>query len=172
MVIKRPELGYSRKYLDFGSGFYLTNLRNQAVYWAKRVCIEKGGNPCVSMYELDTNDLTGHTFKGISKPWIDCILANRVNLDSIDKSMRRNLISTLRKYAKLDYIEGEVADDIVYSAIMVFCEMLIDARSQRAIDLVYELFATRIRYKNKNHQICLRTNLALSKLKWLKGVRL
>ena len=34
-----PLTGVGRKELDFGPGFYVTNLREQAERWARRVCV-------------------------------------------------------------------------------------------------------------------------------------
>ena len=34
--VLRPDTLHSRKYLDFGSGFYVTTLRQQAVNYAER----------------------------------------------------------------------------------------------------------------------------------------
>lgn len=33
-VIKSPDVKFSKKYLDFGRGFYLTTYENQAKKWA------------------------------------------------------------------------------------------------------------------------------------------
>lgn len=35
-IIKNPDVKFSKKYLDFGSGFYLTSFENQAKKWAIR----------------------------------------------------------------------------------------------------------------------------------------
>ena len=34
--VDRPDLSFSRKTLDFGAGFYVTPVREQAISWAKR----------------------------------------------------------------------------------------------------------------------------------------
>ena len=36
MVVENPDTLHSRKYLDFGRGFYLTSLYEQAVKYAQR----------------------------------------------------------------------------------------------------------------------------------------
>lgn len=35
-VIKNPDIAHSKKYLDFGKGFYLTSYKSQAEKWALR----------------------------------------------------------------------------------------------------------------------------------------
>ena len=36
VIVERPDTQHSRKYLDFGRGFYLTSLHEQAVRYAQR----------------------------------------------------------------------------------------------------------------------------------------
>lgn len=40
-IIKRPDVLHSKKYLDFGKGFYITMYENQAKKWAVRKGIER-----------------------------------------------------------------------------------------------------------------------------------
>ena len=35
-IIKKPDVIHSKKYLDFGMGFYITSFENQAEKWAVR----------------------------------------------------------------------------------------------------------------------------------------
>ena len=35
-IIEKPDVIHSKKYLDFGKGFYLTSFENQARKWAAR----------------------------------------------------------------------------------------------------------------------------------------
>ena len=51
-VIQSPNIVYSRERLDFGKGFYLTNICDQARSWALRFRYRKC--PCiVNVFELD-----------------------------------------------------------------------------------------------------------------------
>ena len=36
LIVETPLVGVGRKNLDFGEGFYLTNIRQQAIDWAQR----------------------------------------------------------------------------------------------------------------------------------------
>ena len=36
MEVKQPDVNHSKKYLDFGEGFYVTIYEEQAKKWAKR----------------------------------------------------------------------------------------------------------------------------------------
>lgn len=35
-VIQHPDVKHSYRYLDFGTGFYVTTIREQAIRWAQR----------------------------------------------------------------------------------------------------------------------------------------
>ena len=50
--ITRPETRYSRDYLDFGKGFYLTTLKDQAEKYATRF-LRRGQDAWLNVYELD-----------------------------------------------------------------------------------------------------------------------
>lgn len=43
-IVKEPSISYSKNYLDFGKGFYITTFQNQAEKWAKRKASRYGGN--------------------------------------------------------------------------------------------------------------------------------
>ncbi|MCQ2595891.1 MAG: DUF3990 domain-containing protein [Treponemataceae bacterium] len=51
-ILEKPDVRFSKKYLDFGKGFYLTTFQNQAEKWALRKTIRFGGEPYVNIYEL------------------------------------------------------------------------------------------------------------------------
>ena len=51
--IPSPLTGVGRRELDFGPGFYVTSLRDQAERWARRVCVIRAvDTPTLSIYEL------------------------------------------------------------------------------------------------------------------------
>lgn len=55
IAVSSPLVGLGRKKVDFGQGFYLTNLHEQAKAWAATIAERKGRNtrPVVSAYTLD-----------------------------------------------------------------------------------------------------------------------
>lgn len=55
IAVPSPLVGLGRKKVDFGQGFYLTNLHDQAKAWAETIAERKGRNtkPIVSAYKLD-----------------------------------------------------------------------------------------------------------------------
>ncbi len=79
--IREPRLNYSRKSLDFGSGFYMTSDIEQASAWASRVARVRGtGTPIVNIYE--TNELWSSLktlrFEKADRRWLDFVTANRI----------------------------------------------------------------------------------------------
>lgn len=52
--IPHPDIKFSRNHLDFGKGFYLTTLKQQAINYGQRF-LRKGDNAIMNVYELDNN---------------------------------------------------------------------------------------------------------------------
>ena len=70
------------KYKDFGQGFYTTHLREQAVYWSKRITARLGGIPTVTEFEFDmdsafTDGLNIKIFDIPDREWALFVMANR-----------------------------------------------------------------------------------------------
>ena len=58
VIIKEPDLSFSKGRRDFGKGFYLTSSLEQAVKWAKRnMRINNLDKGYVSIYEFDEKAL-------------------------------------------------------------------------------------------------------------------
>ena len=51
-IIKNPDVVHSKKYLDFGRGFYITTFENQAKKWAVRKGMRQKKTAIVNVYEL------------------------------------------------------------------------------------------------------------------------
>ena len=53
LEIRKPDVIHSKKYLDFGRGFYVTSFPNQAERWAVRKSMRSGkGKPIVNVYDF------------------------------------------------------------------------------------------------------------------------
>ena len=64
LCVENPLVGVCRDNLDFGKGFYLTDICEQAISWAKRVAIiYNKPNAYLNKYELDYE-----TIKELDKP--------------------------------------------------------------------------------------------------------
>ena len=51
-IIKNPDVLHSKKYLDFGTGFYLTTFENQAKKWAVRKGMRQEKAAIVILFRL------------------------------------------------------------------------------------------------------------------------
>ena len=74
-VVQHPDVIHTCRNLDFGKGFYVTTVREQAVRWAKRKADFAGGTPVVNCYEWNT-DLVGLSSKNFGEDldsWIDFV---------------------------------------------------------------------------------------------------
>lgn len=79
--VREPRLLKRQRELDFGKGFYTTSDLDQAVRWAKRTVLRlKKGSPCVTVYEIDDEELTRLRILRFQKPdadWLRFVVANR-----------------------------------------------------------------------------------------------
>ena len=52
-IIEAPLNHVGRPRLDFGQGFYVTDLKNQAIKWAKTIAEKRAAQPLLNIYTLD-----------------------------------------------------------------------------------------------------------------------
>ena len=76
------DLTMSNRFKDFGRGFYLTDIRQQAVELAKKRVERDGGIPIVQEYEFDESLLDEFTiklkrFEAPTIEWAEFIYKNR-----------------------------------------------------------------------------------------------
>ena len=80
--IHEIRLSEGKKYKDFGQGFYTTHIKEQAVYWSRRIAERFGGVPVVTEFEFDLQSAVsaGLKVKQFEKPdreWALFVMANR-----------------------------------------------------------------------------------------------
>ena len=131
-VIACPDITHSKKYLDFGKGFYLTTFEEQAKKWARRKALRQGKTAIVNEYVLldDLSDYQVLSFGNENEQWLDFVCACR-NGKEINK--------------KFDIIIGNVANDDVFKTVDMYFRGLWD--KQKVLD--------ELRYYKKNDQICI-----------------
>ena len=80
-AISRPLCGVGRKNLDFGPGFYMTDVYDQAVMWASRRASERQAPAILNVYLLDREnmfkDARIRIFEQYDKDWLNFIVACR-----------------------------------------------------------------------------------------------
>ena len=131
-IIKNPDVKFSKKYLDFGSGFYLTSFENQAKKWAIRKGMRQNKSGIVNVYELKDNwkDYKVLSFEEENEKWLDFVCACRKG-------------ETLNK--DYDIVVGNVADDDVFKTVDMYFRGLWDKK--RVLE--------ELRYYKMNDQICI-----------------
>ena len=131
VVVEHPDVKHSRPNLDFGRGFYLTAMYDQAVRYAAR--FTRRGKPAfISEYELD-DDLAGYVvkrFEGYDEEWLDYVAVCR-NGDTPEQ--------------QYDAVEGGIANDKVFNTVDLYFAGVIS--KQEALG--------RLKYEKPNHQICI-----------------
>lgn len=109
--IKSINLAMCRPYKDFGRGFYLTEIKDQALKMAKRVAKIYGGQPIVNIYEISDDfieDMTLNIRRFTDTPseeWARFVMNNRSRSFTNFSSLECNLDN------KYDIVIGPVADD-------------------------------------------------------------
>lgn len=115
-VIEQIDLSKCKPYKDFGQGFYLTEIKEQAKLMARRTSAIYGGEPIVSEFEFDEtalNILSVKMFEEPSEEWALFVMANR---------NRKNMQPT----HCFDIVIGPVADDTIATLFRNFDDGIID----------------------------------------------
>lgn len=116
MVIEQIDLSKCKPYKDFGQGFYLTEIKEQAEQMARRASAIYGGEPVVTEFEFDETALNTLSVKIYQEPceeWALFVMANR---------SRNNAQPTHR----FDIVIGPVADDTIATLFRNFDDGIID----------------------------------------------
>ena len=116
MVIEQIDLSKCKPYKDFGQGFYLTEIKEQAEQMARRTSAIYGGEPVVTEFEFDETALNTLSVKIYQEPceeWALFVMANR---------SRNNAQPTHR----FDIVIGPVADDTIATLFRNFDDGIID----------------------------------------------
>lgn len=109
VVVDKPEIRVSNRFLDFGYGFYTTMNKEQAIKWTDKQKNRNGASVGhISMYEFDKAKaeakLSIICFENADNAWLNFISANRKG-QCIDD---------------YDIVIGPVADDGVYEVVRLY----------------------------------------------------
>ena len=107
IIVEKPDIQHSVKRLDFGKGFYVTTVFEQAKRWAKRKAAFRDKNVgIVNMYELTvTKGFEIMDFGDDLDAWIDFVCRCRNGSE---------------EYTKYDVIKGKVANDKVFRVVDMY----------------------------------------------------
>jgi hypothetical protein len=146
MEIDEIDLSKCELYKDFGRGFYVTNIREQAKYWADRKGRITKSKGCITEYNFVESAFEHWNFHvlrfdGYSEEWLDFVVMNR----------NSNVPIPAHDY---DIVEGPVADDKVTLRLDKYLEGNISK----------EIFLEELKFFKPTHQICLCTQRSLQAL--------
>lgn len=134
--VERPDTFHSREELDFGPGFYVTTIRQQAEKYALR--FTRRGEPAwLNIYEMK-EDWTGWNVKRLDRydeEWADLVLQCRNG-------------TVVGDY---DLVVGGIADDRIFETIDLFFSGL----------LPKEEALRRLVFEKPNIQYCIRSEAML-----------
>ena len=153
--IKTIDLAMCRPYKDFGRGFYLTVLKEQAEKMAKRVARLYGGIPVVNTFEIEDdffnrNDIRIKDFgTKTSEEWARFVMNNRNRRFQFFSDQECNLDN------KYDIVIGPIAND----------DMAVLFRQYENGIISFENMVSGMIYKETTNQYSFHTEKAVSLLK-------
>lgn len=108
VIVNNPDIEHSFRPLDFGKGFYVTTVKEQAERWAKRKAdICDSDKAIVTVYQMSENfdGIIWKCFEEDLTEWIDfaCRCRNEEN-----------------DYLQYDLIKGKVANDKVFRVVDMY----------------------------------------------------
>lgn len=136
LAVEFPLAGAGRANLDFGKGFYVTDIYIQAERWASVMSLRRpDSTPMVNVYELDTESVISGNYRwlrfdGYNNDWLDFIVNSRLGK---------------QPWQGYDIIEGGIANDRIFDTIENFMEG----------QITKEVALGRLRYEHPNNQLCL-----------------
>ena len=114
VVVEHPDILHSRKYLDFGRGFYLTSIHEQAVRYAQRFK-RRGQEAWLNVYDFSMNEESKWNilrFDSYDKQWLDFVAQCRDGQDVGEYDMVIGGIANDRVIITLDrYFAGEISQE-------------------------------------------------------------
>ena len=133
-IVEVPICKFGRKNLDFGQGFYVTDIRKQALEWAVLTADRRKREPVLNRYILKRDDILAagrcKLFEAYDRDWLEFIVASRRGQAIADA---------------YDYIEGGVANDRVVDTVNLYMLGLMD------LDTALE----RLSQHQPNNQMCM-----------------
>lgn len=141
-VVQTPDCKAGRKNLDFGQGFYLTDIYDQALNFARSKSTDRKCPGIINVYLLDKaallQDAESLIFDKYDDAWLEFIVACRAGKDV---------------WTGYDYVEGGVADDRVINTVNLYIQGYIS--KERALQ--------NLRYLKPNNQICIINQILLDR---------
>lgn len=114
IIVEFPDTMHSRNYLDFGRGFYLTSLYDQAIRYAQRFK-RRGQTAWLNTYKISLSEKKLwkiKRFETYDKDWLDFVAQCRNGNDVGDYDMIIGGIANDRVIMTLDrYFSNEISEE-------------------------------------------------------------
>jgi len=131
VIVKQPAILQRERMVDFGTGFYTTSNKEQAITWARLVAVRREtSEQYLSVYELDheraEKELAIIRFGEPDEAWLDFVCSNRRGRENT------------KAY---DMVFGPVADDRVYTVVQYYENGIYDkdeAIKRLKVDKLYD----------------------------------
>ena len=145
LQIVHPDIAHSKRYLDFGLGFYVTSFQPQAEKWALRKGMRLSTTAVVNVYDFDMDaaGLSIRQFENEDGAWLDFVCDCRRGNET----------------EAYDIIIGAVADDDVFKSVDMYVKGL--WTRERTIQ--------ELRYYKRNDQIVFKNDSAIEKALRFRG---
>lgn len=131
-----PDVIHSREALDFGKGFYVTKIKEQAEKYANRF-LRAGEDAYLHIFDYTPDsELKVKTFDSYDSDWLEFVCSCRKGGD---------------EFKNYDIIEGGVANDKVFQTVDLYMAGVYN-KEQALQNLVYEM---------PNNQLCFVTQKAI-----------
>lgn len=141
-IVQAPLCKIGRPRLDFGQGFYVTDLKEQAIKWAQTLADKREEKPLLNIYQLDKDAILAEAkckiFTAYDKDWLDFIVGNRQGKNPA------------KDY---DYVEGGIANDRVIDTVNLYITGFYDTESA----------LQQLAFHKPNNQICILNQELLNK---------
>lgn len=136
VIVERPDTSHSRSYLDFGPGFYVTTMKDQAQKYGARFT-RRGKTAILNIYELNYESENWQVlkFEKYDEAWLDFVTECRAG----------------RVIGSFDIIIGGIANDKVFRTVDLYF----------AGDISKQECLRRLIYEEPNNQICIRNQKVL-----------
>lgn len=134
VAVNQPLAMAGRENLDFGQGFYVTDIKEQAERWALRISRQRQEAPLLNIYELDivkaVNNFIYLKFSSYDQVWLDFIVKSRMGQ---------------MPWKSYDIIEGGVANDRVIDTVEAYINGM----------MTVEMALGQLAQHQPNNQLCL-----------------
>lgn len=136
LKIEHPDVSFSRSFLDFGPGFYVTSMQDQAIKYAERFA-RRGQEAWLNTYKMKefSNNCRVLTFEKYDEHWLDYV-----------SMCRRGTIDD-----DVDVVIGGIANDKIFRTLDLYFSG----------DISKDEALRRLVYEHPNQQICFRNQQSI-----------